>query len=474
MPCAFYLLDINAISMKRRRFIKNTLAGTAFTASGAMFSFKKAYSAGDKTLKHRALAAFRRFEAVWEFNDFWKRGNTMDACLTFAAAAIKKWPEDHDVRGMQVAVRDMLEKDLAYFNGFDIGGMWADDFGWWGLMGINARKHLLDMGEHEMAGEYLELSEKCWEHMVRTAYDHSPGARPVPHGCRNGDAKGMHKGVKNTVTNVLLFLLSSRLYRMNKAENRDDNAKYLDMARRQWEWFDAWFELDEYEYLKKIPPSAALVQERPMAFFEGSGYTDKDHPPWAEGWVWTGDQGMMLAALTDMLLLKNDLKSWYEAQSSGSSFDEQAFTRKVKNYINLISNGVKQALVARVDGIIREAPCLSSFGPRHGGDYLAGRGILMRYMGAGEVKRQIPVEMHENVMKTVDAIWQHRDKATNQFTPEYTEKANDALYIQQFRKLWGLADDVYTWDIKNMKEQQKFGVCQAVGLDVLGAAIKLL
>jgi len=37
-----------------------------------------------------------------------------------------------------------------------------------------------------------------------------------------------------------------------------------------------------------------------------------------------------------------------------------------------------------------------------------------------------------------------------------------------------LADDVYKWDIEKMKEQNKYGVCQSVGLDALGAAIKLL
>ncbi len=461
--------------MKRRHFLKTTAAGTAVAGSGLLFSFKNPYS-DDDDLKAMALTAFRRFDEVWEFNDFWKRGNTMDACLTFAGAVIDKWPEDHEVKAMQKAVKNMLDKDLAYFRDFEISSMWADDFGWWGLMGLNARRHLLKMGEQKLADDYLDMSTNlCWEYMIRTAYDHSPDARPVPHGCTNGDAKGLSKGVKNTVTNALLFLLSSRIYRLAKAENLSDNEKYLDMAWRQWQWFDAWFDLQQYEYLKKVPPDGALVQERPMAFFEGSDYAIKEHPPWAEGWVWTGDQGMLLAALTDMLTMKNDLISWHEkAGRRGDAFDAGAFEKKVRNYVNLIARGVKLAMVGNADGIIREAPCYSSFGPVHGGDYLAGRGIMMRYIGKEEVKNHMPVDFDKNIKATIDAIWQTRDKASNQFQPEFTSRVNDKLYIEQFRNLWGLADEVYEWDIKRMREQQKFGVCQSVGLDALGAAVRIL
>lgn len=155
-----------------------------------------------------SLAAFRRFKQIWEFDDFWKRGNTFDACLTFVAAALNRWPNDPEIQSMQLSVKNMLEKNLDYFNSFDPGSLWADDFGWWGLMALKGRSHLLKMEEYELADKYLQLStEKCWEYKKRTAYDYTDNAKPVPHGCRNGDANGDSKGVKNTVTNVLLFLL---------------------------------------------------------------------------------------------------------------------------------------------------------------------------------------------------------------------------------------------------------------------------
>lgn len=76
-------------------------------------------------------------------------------------------------------------------------------------------------------------------------------------------------------------------------------------------------------------------------------------------------------------------------------------------------------------------------------------------------------------MATAEAIWNTRDATKNQFKPEFTSNTNDKLYIHQFKKCWGMADNVLKWDIEKMNEQQKNGVCQSIGLDALGAAIRL-
>ncbi|MDB4581604.1 hypothetical protein N9164_00490 [Draconibacterium sp.] len=463
--------------MDRRKFLQITASGTAImTSAGFWISCNTSKEISyEEQIKQLSIAAFKRFKEVWNFNDFWKRGNTFDTCLVFVAAALEQWPEDPEILAMQQSVKNMLEENLVFFNRFDPGGLWADDFGWWGLQALNARKHLLKMGEKELAEKFWNLStDLCWEYKKKTAYDHSTDALPVPHGCRNGDANGQSLGVKNTVTNVLLFLLSSRIYRVTLKENMPDNEKYLDMAYRQWVWFEEWFKLDEYEYLKMISESAALVQERPMAFFEGSGYQDKIHPPWTEGWVWTGDQGMLVGALTDMLAVKDELATWLSENNLDTDFDKSAYEKKVRHLIGLIGGGVKTALIGAEDQIIREAPCASSFGPNHGNDYLAGRGIMMRYLGAQEERELLGVDLSENIKATVEAIWETRDVSNNQFQPELTSVASDKLFIEQFRILWGTADDIRVWDLKKMKVQNKQGVCQSVGMDMLGAAIKLL
>ncbi len=461
--------------MERRKFIQSVgISGMAVSGILPLMSCSRNETNIEEELKHQALLAFKRFEEVWDFNDFWKRGNTFDACLVFASAVQQRWPKDPQVLEMNKKIIKMLELNLTFFESINFGVMWADDFGWWGLMALNARKFLLKLGKVELADKYWTLADDlCWQHKKNAAYDHTTDALPVPHGCRNGDANGQSLGVKNTVTNVLLFLLSTRIYRVAKSEKREDTEKYLDMAYRQWVWFTEWFKLDEYQFLKKLTTEGALAQERPMAEFEGSGYTDKIHPPWAEGWVWTGDQGMLMAALSDMISEKEDYVKFVEKHNLDPDFTVSGFETKAQKIIQLIGKGVKNALIANVDGIIREAPCLSSFGPVHGRDYLAGRGILMRYFGSEEEKSKLDVVLDEAVLKTAKAIWETRNTTNNQFQPEYSTLENDKLYIGQFRQQWGLADDVYKWELK-MEEKNKNAVCQAVGLDMLGAAIKTL
>lgn len=463
--------------MKRRKFIKITGTGALLLSSAGIYTACNTEPQFDYEvqIKQWSLAAFKRFQEVWNFNDFWKRGNTFDACLVFVDACLEQWPNDPKILAMQKAVKTMLEENLVFFNKFDPGSLWADDFGWWGLQALNARKHLLKMGEKELAEKFWKLStDLCWKYKKKTAYDHSEDALPVLHGCRNGDANGKSLGVKNTVTNVLLFLLSSRIYRVTLSENISDNEKYLDMAWRQWVWFEEWFKLDEFEYLKPISENAALVQERPMAFIDGSSYTDKIHPPWAEGWVWTGDQGMLVGALTDMLAVKDELGIWLSKNHYDTTFDKAKFEEQIRTLLGIIGAGVKTALVGVYDNIIREAPCYSSFGPVHGRDYLAGRGIMMRYLGNEEERALIGVDLSDSVLATVNAIWETRDTSNNQFQPEYTSEDNDKIYIEQFRNQWGLADDIRIWDLKKMMVKNKQGVCQSVGMDMLGAAIKLL
>lgn len=438
-------------------------------------SCNNAQKAYETELKNRSIAAFNRFEEVWNFNDFWKRGNTFDACLCFAEAAQNQWPNDPDIQAIQLNIRDMLVENLAFFHQYDPGSLWADDFGWWGLMGLNAYHHLNRMGEKELANQYLQLStELCWEYKKKTAYDSSPSALPVAHGCRNGDANGQSLGVKNTVTNSLLFLLSSHIYRLSLVEDIADNEKYLDMAYRQWIWFDQWFNLKEYEFLKELSTSGALVQERPIAIFDGSDYQSKEHPPWAEGWVWTGDQGMIEAALTDMLIVRDQVSEWVAKNNLDESFDPVAYEQRIRYLIKQIGSGIQNALIYTEDDIVREAPCLSSFGPIHGRDYVAGRGIMLRYIGSDEVKNLMGVDLNKSIRATAEAVWQTRNPTNNQFNAEFTSRDNDKGYIDQFKKLWGLADPVYQWDLKMMVEQNKNAVCQAVGLDAIGAEIRQL
>lgn len=423
-------------------------------------------------IKRQSILAFERFKTVWEFKDFWKRGNTFDACLNFASALNNKFPNDPEVKRMQMDVGDMLEVNYHYFMSLDRKAMWADDFGWWGLMGLNARTHLLRIGGKQLADKYLALSVNlCWRQEKEHAYDSSSTAKPVPHGCTNSPANGSSVGVKNTVTNILFFLLSTRIYRLSLVENILEREEFLDIVCRQWTWFESWFKLTQYQYLKKISSGAVLIQERPTAFFDGSDYQDTNHPTWEKDWIWSGDQGMLLAALTDLLAVKDNLAAWIVKTKTEPAFDEAMFESRLKSYIHAVSKGVKLALTGGADKVLREAPFQASFGPEFGNDYLAGRGILMRYLG------KLPAtltgtDFRENIKATVKGIWQTRDQVNNQFQPEFTSAANDELYVAQFRKMVGAGDEVRKWQIAAMEGKQKFAVCQSIGLDAYGAYLE--
>ncbi len=461
--------------MERRKFITSLGQGTLFLSGGGLYLSCKNLNEDDykMQLKQMSILAFKRYEEVWEYNDFWKRGNTFDACLNFVLALQEKWPNDNEIVSIQHSTKKMLEKNLEFFHSFDPGNLWADDFGWWGIMALNARKFLKGIGEKELAEKYLKLSvDLCWEYKKNTAYDHTGDAKPVPHGCRNGDANGQSLGVKNTVTNVLLFLLSTRIYRLTSDEGITGNEKFLDMAWRQWRWFEDWFSLTDYEYLKMITPASGLVQERPMAFFEGSGYIDKTHPTWCEGWVWSGDQGMLLQALTDLLAMKDELASWHSTNGLETELDVNKFEYRLRELIQIIGRGIKEALVCSTDGIIREAPFKCSFGPEHGRDYLAGRGILMRYLGNSDVMQILDIDFKESISATLEALWETRDKVSNQLQSEFTSAVNDATYIKSFREFWGIADDIRIWETPYEKEKQM--VSQSIGLDALGSVLKRL
>ena len=120
--------------MNRRSFIRisgvtgigtSGIAFSGLTLSGLMprLSCSGYVPNLEEQLKLQALLAFKRFEEVWDFNDFWKRGNTFDACLVFAEALNRQWPDDPEVLDMNAKIVKMLEQNLDFFNSVDVGVM---------------------------------------------------------------------------------------------------------------------------------------------------------------------------------------------------------------------------------------------------------------------------------------------------------------------------------------------------------------
>jgi hypothetical protein len=71
--------------MNRRKFVQVTESCAAFfTIAGIFVACKDSNdNEFEDNLRLWSIDVFKRFEEVWNFKDFRKRGNTLDSCLTF-------------------------------------------------------------------------------------------------------------------------------------------------------------------------------------------------------------------------------------------------------------------------------------------------------------------------------------------------------------------------------------------------------
>lgn len=388
---------------------------------------------------------FDRYVQVWKFGDFWKRANTVDAALHFVSAVGDKYSST-----WRNTTLDILSNNLDYYYKSDYSSAWADDFGWWGLLGVRAYTYLRKIGNTSLALKYKALANHSWHMMLKTGYDYNNtyyGPDPVPYGCTNSDSIDK-SGSKNTVTNALLLLLSIRLYRTF------GNIEYLTMVKAQWLWFSRWFQLKEFHYLAMIDDqtaliqpndrittesNSALIQERPL----GGNYTNIYHPKWAEGLVWSGDQGLILAALNEL--------------------PANLVLAQISYYIG---RGIRQALVGP-DLIFREAPFHLIYTSDNARDYVGGRGIMVRNL---DCKTIAHFQLTGAINATINAMWKAQVKG--QFVLNFTTPADDLKYQKYFCNLWGQCDDVMNWNILWSSSNERDAVTQALGIDFLATAIE--
>jgi hypothetical protein len=422
-------------------------------------------------MKYCGLEALACFKNSWEIPDFWKRANTCDACVVLLDTLFTQNPNDQQVGEMCKEFQVILEKNLECFCGENLNNKWSDDFGWWGLLGVNAYQFLMKQGNRELADKYLNLACTCYERMVDTGCDHDKTVLPVPFGCRNAMEDSPNIGVKNTVVNGLLLLLSTKLCTVQFHNSLNVPDGFLVTAYNQWIWFSEWFELNQCNYLKhfKNDNEAALVCERPLDFRDGSSYKDMSHPDWAPNWVWSGDNGLLIGAFLNLIALKDKLAKFADQQRPDWKFNENAFSSKIQDITKKLIRGVQKGIIGQ-DGIFYEPPCPSSY-VTNANDYFGGRGILVRYMDLLKIEEFSGIDLKENVEKTVEALWSTRDVVSGQFKAEFTNLEDRKAYAKQFNLLWGDTGQVITWDLDS-NPKIKDPICQAVGLDFIAATLR--
>jgi hypothetical protein len=434
-----------------------------------------------------------QYNGRWAIDTFWRRANTLDACVRFINAANSRWPADPDVQQM---VNDMINRlytgstteDQFFQLWLDDVSMWADDFFWCGVASLSAYDFLLSRYGYPgdpgwaKAQRYLTIAQTSWLRLVGTGYDLATEATPVPHGCTNSTASADDNplGIKNTVTNAGLFLLSLRLYNALKNTTPPQTAAaqgYLKMAYAQYQWFSQWFKEPNPAtggYLKLVDfgngEKGGLVQDRPQGI-------SNDIVPYNKGCVWSGDQGLVLAALAGMLKIKDELTPYVQAHID-PNFKKGAFQRHVITAIGQIATGTQKLLFGVDDGIVREAPFKAIMGPNFSTDYAGGRGVLVRCLALPEVKKALPhdVSFDDNLEATANAVCASRGPSPkHQVSDELGVGQSDTKFQTQFKELWkfGHVGEFWTFPQDQDQQEPKNVVLQAVGLDVLGAAIPL-
>ncbi len=428
----------------------------------------------DDDIKFFSIKAFFRYADVCDFKDFWKRANTCDACLVLLEPFLEQKFCDKEVEGMFVTIQKILEKNLFFYNESDLKKMWIDDFGWWGLMGLNAFKLMEKIGNYELSQKYLNLSKDCFKRMIDFGVDINKNDKPVPFGCRNTTQIEPNCGVKNTVVNALLMLLSTKLYRLHVERDFNGSDDYLKMAYEQWIFFSKWFEHkdDKYMYFKSFigDDSAALVGERPLDFSDGSSYRETGHPDWSPGWVWSGDNGLLIGAFGDLISYKDNLAKYAFQYQPKWRFNARDFEAKITNFTKKLIQGVHKGMIGN-DGIFHELACVASYN-LNGNDYLAGRGILLRYMDLEVVKKLTGIDFKDNILKTVFALWSTRDESNNQFREDFTPTQANLDFANQCGALLGISDRATCWILSHEKQNEVEAITQALGIDFLAAAAK--
>jgi hypothetical protein len=185
-------------------------------------------------------------------------------------------------------------------------------------------------------------------------------------------------------------------------------------------------------------------------------YVEKDFPDWEPGWVWTGDQGLMLVALAQVV------STGFDVPEVDSSLFQNAF--------DAMSAGV-ETLLFGADKVLREPPFESSYGVSYAPDYVGGRGVLLRYVSEPVVQKVLGRPLgRDGILATAQAVWNSRDTDSNQFATLWNA-GGDAAYNQKFVATWGAGEvGISDWDLV---PSNYYGVLQANGLDALTAAIRL-
>ena len=301
-------------------------------------------------------------------SSFWKLGNSFDTMIDFLDNIDNSSADDVAKTVVEKYRQLLFAPPPGGLGGYD--NAWFDDFGWWTIATHRAVEK--PFFNQESKTQFRGFMSECWKRFTENApyvwerrkpgtfddcrpavdggvwNEYWLGTSPNYPGPKGADpTKESLEGIQNTVTNALYLIAAQRL------GITDPQAKAA--AQREFGFLNTWlFEVERDPlWWPQARPNAALVRERVSHFFNG-----KDAPGFQTDWAWTGDQGLILGALTDRMNL-----------------DRQNLLRSAEQLLV----GAQYCLVEDA-GMLRNWSASGRIPDGDSSDYGTGAGVFWRYM----------------------------------------------------------------------------------------------
>lgn len=378
------------------------------------------------SFKDSLFSEFNLLKTAWDqwgsSRNFWHTACTLDACVTFVAAAKATWTTaDPQVQTSIKSLREIVSgAHSTFLNGY-LGdkksnfenGNWWDDYGWWGIAFLKTYENFSvfdqTLNAQTSVNCYdsnipitqdccLQLAHDSWAVLHDHAWDTGQYGQslPVSGGCWNHTPTDSGGGVQNTVTNNLYLTLSIRLYMATKgmAGWEDRNTQYLQAACDEFKWFSDWFlkgpndspqegvGIFDQIYDEGAPDEKYRywILERPV---DGPNYNKRGEPPY-EKQQWTGDQGVFLGGLIGLLLAQDAVRTNPSIIALSKELSAHNLGPDPINYIELLVIRITRAATSRLftpqPRVLHESLLSKGLIDNFYTDMATGKGVLMRYL----------------------------------------------------------------------------------------------
>lgn len=372
------------------------------------------------TLFRNRIGTMQAFQGVTDA--YWVAGNTFNTLLDYWSnlgqkpdmTAVSMFMDYFHQTVPSTADQTFLNK-LAQ-KGLD-GGPWLDDHGWWGNAILTALENAIQFGfSSELISTLTQDAKNCW-YLMQYGWDAQ--ANPLPGGVYNCKKQDWAMTGRNSVTNLVFWLMSIRL----AAYTKDDT--YLTTAD-SLNWFEQGFAQGDL-----FDQGVNLVRER----MKGMWHTDE-----SDGFYWAGDQGLFIACLM------NEPRQM-----------SKAFGAKMSD----VANGVTKLMIDKTN--ILHDHVLNN--PDFDNDYAVGKGVFMRH--AMRLAQTLP--QNSDLAKTIFA------SAQSAYKTAYVDPGFNRFINFNWNPTAQLPKSTSEWDTTNRATLSAFRtiILLAAGLNAFIAAAVL-